>query len=88
MVLFVPVPRAYGRALAVADGQVADAARAAGRMKRSHRRWHLPLWLVVAGWSAGVLALVVSLRSSVVVNADLPAGLVASDSKAPVAVGR
>jgi hypothetical protein len=56
-------------------------------MKRAHRRWHAPAWLVVAGVSAIVLALVLSMRSSVPVNADLPPSPAESDAPAPRKAG-
>jgi hypothetical protein len=56
-------------------------------MKRAHRRWHAPAWLVVAGVSATVLALALGLRSSVPANADLPPSPAAPDALAPSAAG-
>jgi hypothetical protein len=56
-------------------------------MKRAHRRWHKPAWLVVAGVSATVLALALGLRSPVPVNADLPSSPAAAETVAPRAAG-
>jgi hypothetical protein len=52
-------------------------------MKRAHRRWHAPAWLIVAAVSVVVLWLAVNGPSPLPADANVPAPPSSSDGASP-----
>jgi hypothetical protein len=52
-------------------------------MKRAHRRWHAPAWLIVAAVSVVVLWLAVNGPSPLPADANVPAPPSSSDAASP-----